>query len=678
MQFKARIGVAVLATAMFPCVNAHAEEAVFVTATRFPEKRLEHPVGVTVITRDEIASSPAASVPGLLSRYAGVNMRDNAGSPDVQIDMRGFGISGAQNTLVLLDGQRMNENELAAVRWSSIPLEAIERIEIQRGGGAVLYGGGGAGGSINIVTRSPLAGSKTADVAASYGSYNATGLNAGFNLAGTNAGFALTASQGNSDNYRANNRLEQSKLLGDLRWTGDRGGVVLKFGLDDQSLRLPGARTNVQLQSDPRGATTPRDYSSRDAQNAAFTGRYAFDSFDVAADLSYRDTKRNAFFDNYFGPFGQTSFIDTRGKVWAFTPRAKMPFRFLGRDNTLIIGADLDYWNYLSLRATDIATLGTPVANIAATQRDRAIYAQNHTALGAATKLSLGVRAQRVEIAATDRANPAPNASAAQSRAPRSWEAALRHNFNSSTSVYGRIGASFRVATVDELYNQFGACDPVTWVCTSTVTPLEPQTSRDREIGLEYKQRQGRLRASYYRMDLRNEIHFNALTFSNMNLSPTRREGIELEGGWKLNPHVDLFGSYTHARAVFREGVYAGVDVSGKNVPLVPRDMAKLGVTWLLREHTRISGALAYVGKQHYDNDQANNFAGGQMPAYTTLDLKLSQFVGPWNFTLSGNNLTGKKYYTYAIRGGGATATNFNAYPAAERNFMFTAEYRFR
>ena len=226
------------------------------------------------------------------------------------------------------------------------------------------------------------------------------------------------------------------------------------------------------------------------------SARYEFDRFDVAADLSYRDTKRDAFFDNYFGAFGQASFIDTHGKVWAFTPRAKVPFRLLGRDNTLIVGADLDYWNYLSLRATDIATLGTPVANIAATQRDRAIYAQNHTALGEATKLTLGVRAQHVEIAANDRANTLPIASAAQARDPRSWEAALRHNLDSATALYGKVGTSFRIATLDEIFNACGSSDPITFACVSTVQPLEPQTSRDYEIGAEYKSAGGRARAS--------------------------------------------------------------------------------------------------------------------------------------------------------------------------------------
>jgi iron complex outermembrane receptor protein len=654
------------------------DDAVVVTATRFPEKKLEHPIGVTVIAREQIAQSTATTLPDLLSHYAGINTRNNTGSPDVAIDMRGFGMSGDQNTLVLLDGQRLNDIELTTVRWSAIPLEAIERVEIQRGGGAVLYGGGATGGTINIITRSPIAGNKSGMVSTSYGSYNTNDLRGTVNVAGINTGFSLTANQYNSDNYRVNNRLEQGNVLGDLRWSGDRAGLVFKFGLDNQSLRLPGVRTDAQLRTDPRGASTPNDYSSRDAKNAALSGRYEFGSFNVVADLSYRDTKRDSFFDNYFGVFGSPpSFIDTRGKVWAFNPRAKVPYQLLGRTNTLIAGMDVDFWNYLSVRSTSIATQDAPVANIAATQRDRAFYVQNHTALTDSTKLTLGMRAQHVDVASNDRANPAPNASAAQSRDPRSWEAALRHSLDSATALYGKIGSSFRVATLDEMFNSCGVMDAF-FNCFSTVTPLEPQTSRDREIGVEYKQQQGRLRASYYRMDLRNEIHFNALTFLNMNLSPTQRQGLELEGSRKLASSWDLFGSYTRARAIFREGVYGGVDVSGKNVPLVPRDQAKLGITWLVGDRTRLSGALAYVGRQYYDNDQANNFAGGQMPSYLTADLKLSHAIGHWNFAVAGNNLADKKYYTYAIRGGGAAATNFNAYPMAGRNFLLTAAYRFQ
>jgi iron complex outermembrane receptor protein len=675
MYSKSVIAAIVLALATHAFAE---EEAVVVTATRFPEKRLDHPIGVTVITREQIVNSTAATLPDLLSRHAGVNARNNSGSPDVAIDMRGFGVSGDQNTLVLLDGQRLNDIELTTVRWSAIPLDAIERVEIQRGGGAVLYGGGATGGTINIITRSPIAGDRSAVVAASYGSYHANDLRAAVNVAGTNTGFSLTANQYNSDNYRVNNRLEQGNVLGDLRWTGSRGALVFKFGLDNQSLRLPGARTKAQLDSDARGTATQGDYSARDGKQATLSGRYEFDSADFAVDFSYRDTRRIGFFDDYTGA-GFSTFVDTHATVWALTPRLKKPYQFLGRDHVLIFGMDADIWDYNALRAARFEQLGAPQVDLAATQKDRAYYVQNHTAFGTATKLTLGARLQRVEISANDRANPASYANTSQVRSPRAWEAALRHNFTSALALFGKLGASFRVATVDEIYNQFGGP-----VFDSILTPLEPQTSHDREIGAEYKSDTGRLQARMYRMDLRNEIHFNAITFTNMNLSPTQREGIELEGSHKLGERVDLFGSYTRARAVFREGVYNGydanfnpisVDLSGKNVPLVPHASAKLGLTWQLADRTRLSGALGYVGKQYFDNDQSNTFPG-QMASFVTADAKLTHFAGFWTFTLTGNNLTDRKYYTYAIRNG--AGTSFNAYPMAGRNFLLTAEYRFQ
>ena len=115
---------------------------VVVTATRFEESQHNLPVGVTVVTAEDIRRSTASSVAELLSQFAGIHIRDNTGGPDRQIDMRGFGVTGDQNTLVLVNGQRLSEIELISPSLSSIPLNAIERIEIMRGSGSVLYGGG--------------------------------------------------------------------------------------------------------------------------------------------------------------------------------------------------------------------------------------------------------------------------------------------------------------------------------------------------------------------------------------------------------------------------------------------------------------------------------------------------------------------------------------------------------
>ena len=236
---------------------APAEDAVVVTATRFPERALDAPIGMTVISAERIANSTAATLPELLSQEAGIISRDSSGSPDRQIDLRGFGITGDQNTLVLLNGQRMNELELTSIRWSSIPMASIERIEILRGSGAVLYGGNATGGTINIITKGPEAGSRSASVAGTTGTYGTHELREALNLAGEHLGFSLFANSQATDNYRANNRLDQQNINGELRLSGSRGHLAFTFGVENQNLRLPGARTAAQLITDPRGATTP-------------------------------------------------------------------------------------------------------------------------------------------------------------------------------------------------------------------------------------------------------------------------------------------------------------------------------------------------------------------------------------------------------------------------------------
>src|SRR5687767_4793444 len=149
-------------------------DPVVVTATRFEERFGDRPVNLTVITAEDIRSSPAKTVPDLLAERAGIIVRDFFGNnaASATVDMRGFGVTGAQNTLVLVDGRRVVDIDLSGVQWSAIPLTAIERIEIVRGGGSVLYGEGASAGVINIITRSPGRGGPSLTARGAGGSYD--------------------------------------------------------------------------------------------------------------------------------------------------------------------------------------------------------------------------------------------------------------------------------------------------------------------------------------------------------------------------------------------------------------------------------------------------------------------------------------------------------------------------
>lgn len=140
---------------------------VLVEARRIRESA-EDPASYTTVIEPAQFESQFRTLPELLSREVGVNVRQFGGLGQLStVSIRG---SSAEQVLVLIDGVRINAAEGGAVDFSTIPLDSVERVEITRGGGAAVYGSDAVGGVINIVTKRPseaLGGSASA----SYGSF---------------------------------------------------------------------------------------------------------------------------------------------------------------------------------------------------------------------------------------------------------------------------------------------------------------------------------------------------------------------------------------------------------------------------------------------------------------------------------------------------------------------------
>lgn len=625
---------------------AHAPEVV-VTATRFQDLQQDLPIGVTVISEAEIRNSTAGSVPELLRQVPGIQVRDSAGSPNQQVDMRGFGVFGDQNTLVLLDGQRISENEQTSVNWSAIPLSSIERIEIMRGSGAVLYGGGATGGTINVITRSPQKNTRSGYASAGYGSYSTGDYRAGVNLAGENTGLVVHAGQIESDNYRDGNRLRQQNAQADLRYMGERLTLYAKLGGDGQQLRLPNAISEAQIAVNRRQAGNPLgSYSDMSGGYANLGGEFKAGDAEFALNAGFRGRQTNS-----------AQFLTTKTSVTvkSLTPRVKLPLTIAGVSHTLVAGADFEDWASDGTALENpafFATLKRPLS----TQHNRALYFQDSVAISSATVLSAGMRLHRASYATHDIAS---STSGSSERDLRAFEVLARHRFEVPVSVYGKFGNSFRVPNINDNYSLF----------TGTIAQLEPQTSHDREVGAEFKLGRGNYRLAVYQMDLNNEIHFDPVTFTNVNLSPTQRRGLEAEAKWQLTTGFNTFASYTHATAKFREGSFVSNDV-----PLVPRHTVRLGAGWEFRPGTRFNALATYTGAQVFDGDETNTF-GRKMPAYTVVDMKLSHETAGWLLAAGVRNLFNERYFSYGVYTGFPT---FSAYPAPERSLFASAQYTFK
>ena len=449
----------------------------------------------------------------------------------------------------------------------------------------------------------------------------------------------MHANRLDSDNYRDNNQLRQENVNGDLRFPALGIDWKIKFGSDDQTLRLPGVRTEAQLATNRRGTSTPNDFSTRTGKNASLAGTTKLGSTELTADLSYRERDATALFSGFR--------LNTQVNVLAAAPRLKIQSNLLGKPNTTIVGFDWDEWDYESSNNFGGSTL--------AKQKNQALFFQNQTSLSDATHLSWGGRLHHVRSTL---------GTLEQNRTPSAFELGLRHAWTPSLSSFAKIGRSFRIATVDE--NNF------------QTALLEPQTSHDMEVGAEFQQGTGKIGFSIYRIRLNNEIYFQRLAGSfgaNINLPPTERRGVELNGSWRPQRDITLTANYSYTEAKFREGSFSGVNVTGNDIPLVPRHGANLGATWHLTSKTRIGTDAQYVGQQRFDNDQANTFAR-QIPSYVLVNAGIFHDVNAWRLALGVRNLLNEKYFSYGIRS--LSSPTFTAYPAAERTFFTSVEYRFK
>ena len=654
-------------------------ENILVTATRLAPDNSKARGNTTIITAADIQKSTARTLPELLGREAGVLTRSLFGNnaTAAAVDIRGFGATATQNTLILVDGRRLNDVDLSSVDFSIIPLQSIERIEISRNSGAVLYGDGAVGGAINIITRQPEMAGTAAFIKAGAGNLDTQQLDAQVSHNTGPLSVFLGAHGVSSDGYRDNNDLDRKNLNSDIRLTHNNSQFFLRADWFDQDQDLPGER-NVnpglginQLRKDRKGTNTPRDYADQDGYsiNPGVT-HYWDNGTEAVIDFGYRKKNQQAFFDS---GGGFSDYLDTDLKTWSFTPRVITPHQVFGKSAQTTTG--IDYYNsdYDSDRSLKKSTDNQPVHRLDIEQESTAVYADTTIAATRDITLNFGARLQWVKLDANDKFNPdAPGADPFfDGQAPdyddservHMLEAGMEKQFTPATAAYIKWTRSARVVTVDELFES--RFDPNTFMGTKIFSPLDPQIGNGFDIGTRYQANRAAFTVNAYYMRLKDEIHFNPVTFENVNLDPTRRYGLELSGSYDISDRLRLQGNYTYMRAKFRDG-----DFSGKNVPLVPENTASLTGIWQQSPATDLVVAANFVDNKYFDNDQSNTFAE-KIPSYYTIDAKVSHRYRGFRLTAEVNNIFEEKFYDYGVSSSFSPGV-YNAYPLPERTILFT------
>ena len=635
-------------------------EEVVVTATRFERETQKVSAKVTIIDRQDIEKSGAHSVPDVLRNLGGIQVRDMSGNRINQaLDMGGFGEGSQHRVAVLVNGRRINPIDLSNVRWSTISLDMVERIEIMHGGNAVLYGDNAMGGVINIITRRPQQGVQ-ADVEGQAGSFDTISTRASAGMGRDKLGLVVGANHFKSHGYRDRSAVDSFGLFTRVETDFTQNTRAhLEVDANYAYYELPGPLTRDQMQDDRRQAVN-KDDDAKDQNIALSLGLESFLTQYGLIDtqVSYHQQNSENNMQSFF------SFFDYDVQTWGFTPKYLLD-RPLGKlDNRFTMGLDLYRTDYQA------SVEGWMANDLDHSKRTLSGYLQNELEIVDNLVLNLGARYQDTRYTLQGKGVNFLGQSFRESKtisdSEWAWNAGLAYSFQKNSKIFARAYQAFRYPLVDEY---------VRLADGKIFTDLQHETQQGYEAGVRWDV-SGKLlvelRGFMFKVD--DEIVWSGdfMTGRNKNLRETEHKGADLELNYKVLEQVKLFGSAGYTRTRITAGEY-----KNNTIPMVPEWKAHAGI-----ELGRFSGLLLrlqnnYVGNRYYGDDFSNTRK--KKSAYNTWDAYLSYEYNRLELFAHAKNIFGEEYsdYGYVIEDWMTGQDVFSFYPQPKQEYMIGARYRF-
>ena len=620
----------------------HAESVVsipmtVVTGSRIPETLSSAPYALKVITLDEIKEAGLSSANEALRVLAGISSSINtAGGRDQILDIRGFGESASSNIAVLVDGIRQNEGDSKGVDLSWIPLESIERIELLRGSGAVLYGEGATGGVIHVITNKNV-GASSGTIALGVGSLGRREGRFVKRFESQNWVHSIAGNRFLSDGHRENFATEEASLNWATNW--DDGATRLGALIASQATNtgLPGGLNLDDFQTRPTHTYTPNDRGEGTLDSLTLSAETDLGAaWRAAVDISRRVRAVSA---NYVAS-GYTT--DSHNRTTRLGGRLWWEGELLGVPQTVTVGLDQERWTE--------DRLGPFIS-----QRSDAIYARQAIEISQAWTAFGGARRTVIER------NAWGTTAGLLTASENSWELGGSYVGVPEHKTFARVGSSLRLAKADEFICY------VQWGCGLLVNALLPQTSNDIEVGHEWAMSGQKNELRIYRSEITNEIGLDA-SYVNVNYDPTLRQGIEYEVSGDLSPRFNWGAGLTLREAKFRSGA-----ATGNDIPVVSSKLANLRVGLRISEEQRLTFNAQVQSSQRISGDVANA-CDARIPGYVVAGLVYTHQVRGWTLQARSDNLFDRKYYNYRSR---CDSTAKSIYPEAQRTFFINVERKF-
>ncbi len=625
---------------------------IVITPTRTAQAENTSSATVYVVTRAEIEVSNATTTSQLLRGIPGVQLDDLFGNgTEVTVSVRGFSSTANANTLVLVNGRRLNHSDTASPDLHHIFPKDIERIEVLVGSAGSLYGDQAVGGVINIITRGTE--HNRHEISSRVGSYDYRGIqvNSSRRLS-DELSYRLSAETFDTDHYRDNNAEENTNFSGLLDYVVDDDyRVYLEVQEIRDDLELPGALIETELDEDRKqnNAGFDEDFLNEDTSVRRIGYERSFSAQRFTIDATRRETDADVLQSFRDNPSPEAGFVKRENS--SINPKLAGTLN-AGYSVPYVVGIDLEETDFDLEIPFDF--FGPGVTTASNEQRTESLYFQLNPNLTESLQLTFGMRDSSVENDMTDGFS-FPNGIEVDDDVTVT-ELGLAYRVDKQTRITARLDENFRFAKVNELAQ------------AAPNVILDTQTGESLEFGIDLVRGDQQLIASIYRLDLEDEIEFdpNAGLFGeNVNLDKTRRDGITLSWLSQLSTDFALRTDIGLVDATFESGSFDGNEISG-----VSDEIARLRGDYRINDYFSTFVEWHYRSPRYAQGDNANDF--GRLDSITVINAGLGYAYKAWQVRFRINNLADEEYAEFVTNNGLAAFQ-----PSPERNVSLIAGYTF-
>lgn len=719
-RLKTIVAAVLLANASVPTIAFSEEnnlELDKISVTGILPDRLESvPGSFNVVDEEALVERRPFTVREALNNVPGINIvGEDAFVLAPNIGIRGLDPRRTSRTLLMEDGMPLFLAPYGdpSAHYST-PLQRVNRIEVVKGSGQILYGPQTIGGMINFVTKPVPKNGLQGSVQATAGNNDFTGLHANVGYGTEQGGIMIDALQNRGDGIRDNHKfdVQEFTIKGQLNLT-DRQTLIAKAGYYEEDSNI--SETGLgEIDYDRDKFQAPSGKNDHFKQERKTLQLQHIFQFDQATKLStqayYADTYRTSFrqtdapggYDDE-APGSSTGVTvlercpgddtateanaETCGgrhrprsyQYYGFEPRLDFQHNLFGLQSDAVIGfryhqEDIKRRQFRGndARAQSLSFLKANaeqpgIAGAVADFREdiridvdaKSYYAQN-TFYAGDWSFTPGVRYEDVKLKTT--ILQAEGDAGFATRTNRISEVlpgfGMAWNGIANTTVFAGVHKGFAPPRPDRDIDEL------------RIDNTDPETSINWELGVRSTYYKGISFESTLFHTQVDDVVINGGNGSFVNGGESEQTGIELAGRVDFGtiydtPHnIYLQGSYTNVfKAEFTKDGQVASDgiIDGDRLPYAPRHIASVSLGYQHPIGFDIRVGADYVSRQEVDTfarvldpvDAALSGLAGDIPAYTLLNMSANyRPVGSKaSYFLSGYNLADREYLASRVDG---------------------------